>query len=64
MGEKNDDFGQLMNRLHEIVDLVRQEDLSLEKSLDLLEEGIELANRCTERVDRISVSNKAQEEVI
>lgn len=64
MGKKNDDFGQLMDRLHEIVDLVQQEDLSLEKSLDLLEEGIELANRCTERVDRISVSNKVQEEVV
>jgi len=64
LGKKNDDFGQLMDRLHEIVDLVQQEDLSLEKSLDLLEEGIELANKCTERVDRISASNKVQEEVV
>ena len=30
---------------------VRKKDTSLEKSLDLLEEGVRLANACTEQID-------------
>ncbi|HDP69843.1 MAG TPA: exodeoxyribonuclease VII small subunit [Actinobacteria bacterium] len=51
---KEEGFDQLIDRLKEIVDLVQQDDLNLEKSLDLLEEGIELANKCTEKVDTIN----------
>ena len=38
-------------RLEEIVTQVRSKDISLEKSLDLLEEGVRLANTCTELSD-------------
>jgi exodeoxyribonuclease VII small subunit len=38
-------------RLEEIAVEVRKKDTSLEKSLDLLEEGVRLANICTELVD-------------
>ena len=38
-------------RLDQIVEDVRGKDVSLETSIDLLEEGVELANRCTELID-------------
>ena len=38
-------------RLEEIVSQVRKKDTSLETSLDLLEEGVRLANACTELID-------------
>ncbi len=61
MDEKEDvNFNQLMDRLREIANLVQEKDLNLEKSLDLLEEGIELANKCTERVDQIGVNEVVQ----
>ena len=31
---------------------MRKKDVSLERSLDLLEEGVALANRCTELIDQ------------
>lgn len=42
-------------RLEEIAVEVRKKDTSLEKSLDLLEEGVRLANICTELVDHTDV---------
>ena len=45
-------FAQARVRLEEIVAQVRKKDVSLEKSLDLLEEGVRLANQCTELIDR------------
>lgn len=39
-------------RLDEIVKQVRAKDVSLERSLDLLEEGVKLANQCTELIDQ------------
>jgi exodeoxyribonuclease VII small subunit len=44
-------FAQARARLDEIVGQVRKKDTSLEQSLDLLEEGVRLANQCTELVD-------------
>jgi exodeoxyribonuclease VII small subunit len=44
-------FAQARARLEEIVVQVRKKDTSLEQSLDLLEEGVRLANMCTELVD-------------
>lgn len=45
-------FGEVRARLDEIVDEVRDKNLSLEKSLDLYEEAIKLGNRCAELVDK------------
>ena len=45
-------FGEVRARLDEIVEEVRDKNLSLEKSLDLYEEAIKLGNRCAELVDK------------
>lgn len=49
-------FEQARIRLEEIAAEVRKKDTSLEKSLDLLEEGVRLANICTELVDHTDMS--------
>ncbi len=49
-------------RLREIVERVREKDTDIEASLDLLEEGIELANFCTEEIDRGTWPEQALEE--
>lgn len=49
-------FEQARLRLEEIAAEVRKKDVSLEKSLDLLEEGVRLANICTELVDHTDLS--------
>jgi len=51
MTENDYTFDQARARLEEIVTQVRKKDVSLEKSLDLLEEGVRLANVCTELSD-------------
>lgn len=51
MAEENYGFAQTRARLEDIVTQVRKKDVSLEKSLDLLEEGVRLANQCTELID-------------
>ncbi len=44
-------FAQARARLEDIVTQVRKKDVSLETSLDLLEEGVRLASQCTELID-------------
>lgn len=44
-------FDSARVRLEQIATEVRKKDTSLEKSLDLLEEGVRLANQCTELID-------------
>lgn len=51
MADQEYSFAQARTRLEEIVTQVRSKDMSLEKSLDLLEEGVRLANSCTELSD-------------
>lgn len=52
MADESYNFTTARTRLEEIVTQVRKKDTSLEKSLDLLEEGVRLANACTELIDR------------
>ncbi|MCL2491984.1 MAG: exodeoxyribonuclease VII small subunit [Coriobacteriia bacterium] len=49
-------YEEAKERLDQIVSDVRGKDISLEASLDLLDEGVELANRCTELIDVASWS--------
>lgn len=56
MAEESHSFAKTRVRLEEIVTQVRKKDTSLEKSLDLLEEGVRLANVCTELVDHTGMS--------
>ena len=51
MTDESYSFSTARARLEEIVTQVRKKDTSLEKSLDLLEEGVRLANACTELID-------------
>jgi len=51
MNDERLTFTEARARLEEIVTQVRKKDVSLEKSLDLLEEGVRLANECTELSD-------------
>jgi exodeoxyribonuclease VII small subunit len=52
MADDSHTFASTRTRLEEIVGQVRKKDTSLEKSLDLLEEGVRLANACTELIDQ------------
>lgn len=52
MSDDQFSYSQAKGRLDDIVVEVRKKDISLEKSLDLLEEGVRLANRCTEIIDQ------------
>ena len=47
-----DTYAAAKEQLDDIVAQVRKKDVSLERSLDLLEEGVLLANRCTELIDQ------------
>lgn len=44
-------FEDALERLDAIVLEVKRDDVSLDKSLELLEEGVRLANACTEKTD-------------
>lgn len=65
MAEESYSFTTARTRLEEIVAQVRKKDTSLEKSLDLLEEGVRLANVCTEQIDHadwVSATASANED--
>lgn len=53
MTDESYNFTTARARLDEIVTQVRKKDMSLEASLDLLEEGVRLANQCTELIDHV-----------
>ena len=56
-------YAEAKSRLDDIVKQVRAKDVSLERSLDLLEEGVKLANQCTELIDQTRwESDEAPEE--
>jgi len=44
-------FKEALSQLEEIAAKVNGKDISLDESLDLLEEGVKLANICTEKTD-------------
>jgi exodeoxyribonuclease VII small subunit len=62
MADERHSFEQARTRLEEIVTQVRKKDVSLETSLDLLEEGVRLANACTELSDHAEWRTVAEEQ--
>jgi len=62
MADERYTFAQARTRLEEIVVQVRKKDCSLEKSLELLEEGVRLANTCTELSDHAEWPSVVAEE--
>jgi exodeoxyribonuclease VII small subunit len=49
--KKEGGFEQSLKRLEEIVDRLEGDDLDLEQSLALFEEGVKLAEACGQRLD-------------
>lgn len=45
-------FEEALTRLEEIVEQLEDESISLEKSIELYEEGIELSKTCTETLEK------------
>lgn len=56
-------FADITERLDEIVASVRSKDTSLERSLDLLDEGIALGSRAVELVDSFDLSPEEAEQL-
>lgn len=54
MSDERTTFETTRARLEDIVGQVRRKDLSLEQSLDLLEEAVRLVNQCNESIDQTS----------
>lgn len=54
------DFAAVVGRLDEIVEAVRKKDVSLERSLDLLDEAIKLGGRAVALVDSAEFSPEEQ----
>lgn len=50
----------MLTRLEEIAEIAGREDTSLDESLELLEEGVKLADECTQMVDE-SVTPQTEE---
>ena len=50
--KKEPGFEQSLTRLEEIVDKLESEELELEESLTLFEEGVKLAEQCNRRLDQ------------
>jgi exodeoxyribonuclease VII small subunit len=61
MAEERDTYEATRARLEEIATSVRKKDVTLEKSIELLEEGVRLANLCTEQVDQVELTAPAEE---
>lgn len=49
-------FQQALARLNEIVAEAQKKETDVEKSVELLEEGLKLANYCTQNVDVVNSS--------
>jgi exodeoxyribonuclease VII small subunit len=52
MAEEKLTYDATKSRLEEIVASARRKDITLEQSIELLEEGVRLANLCTEHIDQ------------
>ena len=50
---ENITFEQAMNRLEEIVSALENNQISLEKSVELFQEGIQLTKRCNDKLEGI-----------
>ena len=62
MSKSDQNFNEALGRLEEIVEEVKKDGMSLEDSLALLEEGVELANVCTEKTDHTYWKEETEEE--
>lgn len=56
-------FDDITARLDEIITTVRSKDTSLERSLDLFDEAIELGSKAVDMVDRFELSPREAEQL-
>ena len=61
MSDDRSTFETSRARLEDIVGQVRRKDVSLEQSLDLLEEAVRLVNQCNELIDQTSFKTPASD---
>jgi len=61
MSDDRSTFETTRARLEDIVGQVRRKDVSLEQSLDLLEEAVRLVNQCNELIDQTSFKTPASD---
>ena len=54
-------FDEISDRLDQIIATVRSKDTSLERSLDLFDEAIELGSRAVDMVDKFELTPLEQE---
>ena len=52
-GQSLESFGQIRDRLSEIADLVKREDLSLDAALDLYDEAVSLGMKATRLLETV-----------
>lgn len=57
-------FSDVTGRLDEIIDAVRDKETSLERSLDLFDEAIELGSRAVDLVDQAAFSPEERERLV
>lgn len=60
-GDDGEAFEQIRSRLDDIVSEVRAKDVSLERSLDLLDEAVRLGSRAVELVDTTALSDSEKQ---
>ena len=56
-------FDEISSRLDEIIATVRSKDTSLERSLDLFDEAIELGSKAVDMVDKFELSPREAEQL-
>jgi len=66
--KKEENFEELLNRLDEITTkLEKQEELSLEESMKIFEEGIEISKKCNKQIEeaekKITILIKENDEI-
>lgn len=61
MAKDDLNFTEALTRLEAIVKKVKSDDLPLDESLELLEEGVELANLCTEKTDHTNWKEESED---
>ena len=53
MAKKTEKFEDLIKQLEDIVDRLEKKDISLDKSLDLFKQGVDLVKICRKRLEKV-----------
>ena len=64
MSDEKSAFETTRSRLEDIVSQVRRRDVTLEQSLDLLDEAVRLVNECNDLIDQTAFRASAGDETV